>query len=361
MTHDPKGMVEKMPFGSTADGESVKLYTLTNRNGMVAKLMTYGALLTELQVPDREGNLGDVVLGFDNLQAYLDGHPYFGATAGRVANRIAKGRFTLDGIDYVLAVNNPPNHLHGGERGLDKRVWQAKPVENPSGPSVQFSYLSPDGEEGYPGNLSIQVTYTLTHDNSLTLVYEAKTDKATPLNLTHHSYFNLAGQGVGTILDHSLQIIADQYTPVDATSIPSGELRPVQGTMMDFTQPTAVGARIQQLPPNPQIGNPGGYDHNFVLRQYHPDKVELAAVLYDAKSGREMKVLTTEPGIQLYSGNYLDGTLTGKAGMVYQKHAGICLETQKFPDSINHPDFPDCVLRPGETYRQTTIHLFTVR
>jgi len=349
--------VQVEPFGE-ADGQPVKLFTLTNRNGMVAKLTTYGAILTELHVPDRDGKLADVVLGFDELAPYVAGHPYFGATTGRVANRIAAGRFTLDGEDYQLATNNGPNHLHGGTKGLDKRVWQATGIDLPNAAAVKFTYISPHLEEAYPGTVTIHVLYSLTDDNELRIDYTATTEKRTPLNLTHHSYFNLAGEGSGTILGHRLMVAADEYLPVDATSIPTGEIAPVKDTTMDFTKPTEIGARIAQLPPTGE--NPGGYDHNYCLR-HRDGKLALAARLYEPTSGRLMDVLTTEPGVQLYSGNYLDGTLVGKSGRKYEKHHGVCLEAQHWPDSINQPRFPPVVLAPGETYKQTTVHRFSTR
>ena len=348
--------VEMTNFGTTAEGEPVQIYTLHNRHGLKAKVMTYGALLTELHVPDRHGNMADVVLGFDDLAGYLKGHPFFGATTGRYANRIAKGHFTLNGKPYTLAVNNAPNHLHGGIKGLDKRVWKAEPVKTPDGAAVKFSYSSPDGEEGYPGNLSIVVLYTLTDGDELRIDYEATTDQDTPVNLTNHSYFNLAGAGHGTILDHQLEINADHYTPVDETSIPTGEIKAVRGTVMDFTKPSAIGARFDQLG-----GNPGGYDHNYVLNKPKAGALTLAATVYEPTSGRVMKVLTTEPGVQLYTANHLDGKLAGKSGKSYGKRGGLCLECQHFPDSVNQPNFPSVILKPGQKYRQTTVHKFSVR
>jgi aldose 1-epimerase len=344
--------ITRAPFGTTRDGTAVEIYTLTNPNGLVARVMTYGATLTELHVPDRQGKLADVVLGFDSLDGYLAGHPYFGTTTGRFANRIARGTFTLDGQEYRLAVNNAPNHLHGGVNGLDKKVWKAKEVTGASGPAVQFHYLSPDGEEGYPGNLDITVTYALTNDNALRIDYSATSDKATPVNLTNHSYFNLAGAGKGDILGHELMIAAEAYTPVDDTSIPTGEIRPVRGTVMDFLKPMAIGARIAQVG-----GNPGGYDHNYVLSS-RAESAGPAARLRDPGSGRVMDLFTTEPGVQLYTGNYLDGSLKGKGGAVYRKNYGVCLETQHYPDSVHRPDFPSTILRPGMVYRQTTLHRF---
>ena len=356
-----------MKFGVTktdwgkADGQPVELYTLVNRNGLIAKLTTYGAMLTELHVPDRNGKLADVVLGFDSLEGYLKGHPFFGCTTGRYANRIAKGQFTLDGQTYKLATNNGPNHLHGGLKGFDKRVWKASEPISALGSAVKFTYTSPDGEEGYPGALSVTVIYTLTNDNELRIDYQATTDKATILNLTNHAYFNLAGAGNGDILKHELRITAEHYTPVDETSIPTGEIRAVKGSVMDFTQPLAIGARFDQLKGDPAKNDPGGYDHNYVLNKQGPGPLKLAAQLYEPTSGRVMLISTTEPGIQLYTGNYLDGTNTGKGGKVYKKNDALCLETQHFPDSPNQPKFPTTVLRPGQKYSQTTVHKFTVR
>jgi aldose 1-epimerase len=348
--------VEKAIFGKTSVGEPVDIYTLVNKNGLTAKVTTYGALLTELHVPDRKGTLSDVVLGFDNLESYLKGHPHFGCTTGRFANRIAKGKFTLNGKKYSLALNNGPNHLHGGIKGIDKRVWKAMPVSHAKGPAVRFSYLSPDGEEGYPGNLFIHVIYLLTDDNELQIDYEATTDQPTPINLTNHSYFNLSGAGHGDILSHVLQIYANQYTPVDAGSIPTGEIAPVADTVMDFTKPTPIGSRFNQLK-----NKPVGYDHNYVVNKLKPDELSPAAECHDPKTGRVLKVLTTEPGIQLYTANYLDGRITGKHGKDYNKNCAFCLECQHFPDSVNQPHFPSVILNPGEKYTQTTVHQFSVR
>ena len=346
-----KASVTKTRFGTLPSGRSADLFTLKNANGLVAKVTNYGTILTELHLPDRHGRPGDVVLGFDNLAQYLAGHPYFGATCGRVANRIAGGRFTLDGKDYRLAVNNGPNALHGGLVGFDKVLWKATPRP---GAAVRFDYTSPDGEEGYPGNVAVIVVMKLTNANEFVIDYTATTDKATPLNLTNHTYFNLAGKG--DIKRHQLMIAADLYTPVDATSIPTGEIRPVAGTPLDCTKPTAIGKRFAELG-----GEPPGYDHNFVLRgdPANSGRPALAARAIESRSGRVMEVLTTEPGVQLYTANYLDGTLTGKGGAVYARHAAFCLETQHFPDSINKPHFPTTILRPGQTYRQTTIHRFS--
>lgn len=349
-------MIEKADFGKTADGETVDLYTLVNRNGLRAKVMTYGAILTELQVPDRQGHLGDVVLGFDTLDGYLKGHPFFGATTGRYANRIAKGQFVLNGKTYKLAVNNGPNSLHGGIKGIDKRVWTARDVSSSVGAALELSYHSPDGEEGYPGNLNIKVTYTLTHSDDLRIDYEATTDQDTVINLTNHSYFNLAGAGNGNVLGHVLRLNADRYTPVDDTSIPLGEIVPVSNTVMDFTKPMTLGARWNQLK-----GTPGGYDHNYVINQIRKDELTLAADAFEPTSGRRMTIYTTQPGVQLYTGNFLDGSVVGKEGKAYLKNFGFCLETQHYPDSPNKPQFPSTVLRPGEVFRSSTIHRFGVQ
>lgn len=350
-----KAGLQKMDFGKTSDGTPVELYVLTNNKGVVAKIMTYGALLTELHVPDRDGKFDDVVLGFDNLKSYLAGHPFFGATVGRVANRIAKGKFKLDGKEYTLATNNGPNSLHGGIKGFDKMVWKAEPVEAREGVGVKFTYRSPDGEEGYPGNLTCTVTYTLTNQNEVKIDYAATTDKATPVNLTNHSYFNLGGIKGGSILNHELMLVASQYSPTDDTLIPTGEIRPVKGTPLDFTNPTSIGARIAQLK-----GKPVGYDHNYLIRR-DGEGLVLAANVYEPRTGREMLMYTTEPGVQLYTGNFLDGKLKGKGGVAYDQYHGFCLEAQHFPDSVNHPNFPSIILAPGKTYTQTTVYKFAAR
>jgi aldose 1-epimerase len=348
--------VQKAAFGTTKEGAAVEIYTLTNRNGMTAKVMTYGATLTELLVPDKTGTPGNIVLGFDTIEPYLAGVPFFGSTVGRVGNRIAKGAFRLNGQTYKLAANNGPNHLHGGLKGFDKVVWKAEVVSSSGGQAVKFTYRSPDGEEGYPGNLDAAVVYTLTDANELRLDYTATTDKATPVNLTNHSYFNLAGDGVGTILDHVLMIAADEMTPVDDTLIPTGKLAPVKGTVFDFTTPTAIGARIAKVP----IAPPVGYDHNFVLRRAEGG-LALAARVTEPTSGRVMEVRTSEPGIQFYSGNFLDGTIKNRKGVPYAKHAAFCLETQHFPDSVNQANFPSTILEPGQTYKTTTVYAFPVK
>lgn len=356
----PKGekmraSVHKSIFGKIADGTLIELYELTNSHGLKVKIMTYGAIVTELRVPDRNGKIEDVVLGFDNLQDYLGKHPYFGSATGRVANRIAKGKFTLDGKEYKLAVNNGLNALHGGVKGFDKVVWQARAVQTPKGPGVAMTYLSPDGEEGYPGNLTTTVTYALTDDNELRIDYEARTDQSTPVNLTNHSYFNLGGPKSEGILGHELTLAADKYTPAGDTFIPTGEIKPVQGTPFDFTKPVAIGARIAQLK-----GEPVGYDLNYVLNSAGK-ALALAARVHEPTSGRVMEMFTTEPGVQFYTGNFLDGTLKGKHGVVYAKHHGLCLEAQHFPDSVNQPNFPSTILTPGKSYTQTTVYKFSAK
>jgi aldose 1-epimerase len=338
----------------TADGKPVKLFTLTNRKGTIVKVTNYGLIITDIQTGDRDGKLAHVALGFETLEQYQKGHPFFGAIAGRVANRVAKGKFTLEGKEYTLAINNGPNHLHGGKKGFDKVVWDAKPLaakDNEQG--IEFHYLSKDGEEGYPGNLDVTVIYTLTDDNEIRMEYRASTDKATPVNLTNHSYFNLAGSG--DTLGTEMFIDADRYTPTDKTLIPTGELAPVKGIALDFTKPTTMGARIDQLK-----DFPGGYDHNFVLNS-GGKKMALAARAYEPKSGRILEVLTTEPGVQLYNGIGLDGKLIGHANTPYVKFGGFCLETQHFPDAINQSSFPSVVLRPGQTYKTTTVFKFAAK
>ena len=341
-----------MDFGVTPEGTPVDLYALSNGR-MTVKVITYGAIVTEIHVPDRRGGLADVVLGFDNLDDYQARNPHFGAMTGRFANRIAGGKFALDGKEYTLAVNNGPNSLHGGRKGFDKYVWKAEDVSGPEGAAVRLSHLSPDGDEGYPGNLSVRVTYTVTADDALKIDYTATTDAPTPINLTNHSYFHLGGPASGTILGHEMQIEADRYTPVDSTSIPTGTLAPVAGTPMDFTSPTPIGAQIDRM-----TGDPGGYDHNYVLRGGTGLETPDARVR-DPRSGRVLEFFTTEPGVQFYTGNYLNGTLTGKGGVVYRKHQGFCLEAQHFPDSVNQPNFPSAILRPGATYSQATIYKFS--
>ena len=345
--------VTRQPFGATPSGEAVELFTLANAHGMEVRVMTYGGIIVSLTVPDRSGRPGDVVLGYDSLAGYLKDSPYFGAIVGRYGNRIAKGRFTLDGKEYRLATNNGPNHLHGGIRGFDKVVWQAEPFDDARGAGVVLRHTSPDGDEGYPGALTAKVTYTLTDRNELRIDYEATTDRPTPVNLTQHSYFNLAGGG--DILGHELTIVADSFTPVDSTLIPTGVIAPVAGTPFDFRTPHPIGERIGAA--NEQLRFGGGYDHNFVLTR--PDTgLAFAARLSDPVSGRTLEIRTTEPGIQLYSGNFLDGSITGKRGIVYAHRTGLALETQHFPDSPNHSEFPSTILRPGRVYLSTTLWVF---
>jgi aldose 1-epimerase len=336
-------------------GKPVEVFTLRNHAGVEVKVISYGAIITSWRVPDRTGQMADIVLGFDDPAAYVkDNSPYFGAVVGRYGNRIAKAQFTIDGQVYKLAANNGPNHLHGGVKGFDKVLWEAQSSKTVvmGGVTVVFTRTSPDGEEGYPGTLKVSVSYTLTEKNELLVSYQATTDKPTVVNLTQHSYFNLAGQGNGDILNHELRINADRYTPVDETLIPTGELATVDTTPFDFRKPTAIGARINSEHPQIQFG--GGYDHNWVLARAG-DGLSLAAEVYELKSGRTLQVSTTEPGIQFYTGNFLDGTITGKESKVYRQRFGFCLETQHFPDSPNHATFPSTILRPGATYRSRTV------
>ncbi|MDA0812748.1 MAG: galactose mutarotase [Verrucomicrobia bacterium] len=359
MTANAQGAasISKKPFGNTKDGKAVEIYTLKNASGLSADIMTYGGTVVSLNVPDKSGQMADVVLGFDTLAEYEEKSPYFGCITGRYANRIAKGKFTLEGEEYTLAVNNDVNHLHGGLKGFDKQVWKASTKESSQGPSVTFKHTSPDGDEGYPGALSMEVTYTLTKDNALQVDYKATTDKATVINLTNHSYFNLGGNGNGTILDHNLTLFADKFTPTDATAIPIGELASVEGTPFDFRKATPIGQRIDAA--DTQIKYGLGYDHNFVVNG-KPGTLRPAAVVHDPKSGRVMEISTTEPGVQFYTGNFLNG-LSGKGGKTYEKRGALCLETQHFPDSPNQKAFPSVVLRPGATYTHTTVHKFSAR
>ena len=351
-----KASLKKESYGKTADGQEVELYTLTNTNGIETEIATYGGIVVSLKVPDRDGKFDDVVLGFDSLDGYLKGHPFFGALVGRYGNRIGKAKFTLNSKEYKLAVNNGENSLHGGNKGFDKMVWKAKPVTVKDGVALELSYLSKDGEEGFPGNLSVKVTYTLTNNNELKIDYSATTDQDTIVNLTNHSYFNLAGQGKGDILSHQIQINADRFTPVDSGLIPTGELRSVKGTPLDFTQLTAIGARIGQDDEQLKLGK--GYDHNFVLNG-KAGTLRLAAKVVEPTTGRVMEVSTTEPGIQFYTANHLDGSLKGKDGKVYGPRSGFCLETQHFPDSPNKPEFPTAVLKKGGRYQTTTVFKFS--
>jgi aldose 1-epimerase len=350
--------IKKQSFGNMVDGTPVDLYTLTNANGVEARISNYGGTVVSLMVPDRNGAFEDVVLGFDTLEEYVEKSLYFGCIVGRYANRIAKGRFTLDGVEYTLAQNDGENHLHGGIKGFDKVVWEAKAVKGDEAVGLELTYLSKDGEEGYPGNLSVKVVYNLTNDDELRIEYFATTDGATVVNLTNHSYFDLAGGVSGDILDHELTIHADRFTPIDETLIPTGELRSVQGTPMDFCQAVAIGARIEQDDEQLIFGN--GYDHNWVLDK-PAGSLALAARVHEPTTGRVLEVYTTEPGIQFYAGNFLDGSITGKGGKVYERRCGFCLEAQHFPDSPNQPGFPSTVLRPGEEYAQTTVYKFSAR
>jgi aldose 1-epimerase len=345
--------IDKESFGKTPDGRQVDLYTLTNTNGLRARIITYGAILVSLEVPDRDGKLADITLGYDTLDGYLTRHPYFGATVGRYANRIGGARFKLNDVEYKLAANDGPNHLHGGINGFDKVVWKVEETKaDKDGAVVKLSYLSKDGEEGYPGNLTCSVTYTLTKNDELKINYEAETDKATVINLTNHSYWNLAGQGSGDILGHELMLNADKYTPVDEGLIPTGEIRSVKDSPMDFTKPMTIGSRIARVE--------GGYDHNYVLNS-SGGTLTLCARVYEPTSGRIMEIHTVEPAVQFYTGNFLDGSITGKSGKVYKKHYGFCLETQHFPDSPNKPQFPPVVLNPGQKYMTVTIYRFYTR
>jgi aldose 1-epimerase len=344
----------KQSFGKTAEGQEVDLYTLTNAKGMEARIITYGGIVVSLKVPDRNGKLDDVVLGFDTLDGYLGNNPYFGAIIGRYGNRIGNARFKLNGQEYKLAANDGANALHGGRKGFNRVVWTGR--EMPAENALELTYLSKDGEEAYPGDLSVTVKYTLTPLNELKIDYTATTDKDTVLNLTNHSYFNLAGQGQGTILDHRIMIAADRFTPVDSGLIPTGELRKVEGTPFDFREPHQIGERINA--DNEQIKLGRGYDHNFVLNS-GGGSMATAARVAEPKTGRVMEVLTTEPGVQFYTGNFLDGTLKGKGGVAYPHRAAFCLETQHFPDSPNKPEFPSVVLKPGSRYQSSTIYRFS--
>jgi aldose 1-epimerase len=348
-----KSGVERSVFGKLDDGTEIELFTLRNTKGAIAKVTTYGAVLTELWMPDRAGKLTDVVLGFDNLQGYLGNHPHFGGTIGRYANRIAGGKFELDGKEYSLAVNNGPNTLHGGKISFDRRVWKAEPVTaGEGGAAIRFTYTSPDGEENFPGNLSVSVGYTLTNDNALEIDYSAKTDKATPINLTNHSYFNLSGSG--DVLGYTVYINSDHYTPVDSTLIPTGEIVSVKGTPYDFTHPATVSSRMSE------IKNVAGYDINYVVNGTS-GRLRLAAKVDDPSSGREMEVWTTQPGVQFYNAIGLNGTLTGVGGVTYKKYGAVCLETQHYPDSVHHANFPSVILRPGKTFHEATVYKFLAK
>lgn len=347
---DQADSLQRESFGTLEDGREAELFTLTNSNDVEVQITNYGGIVTSISVPDKNNEFENVVLGFDDLEKYEEGHPYFGAIIGRYGNRIAGGEFEIDGTEYQLATNDGNNHLHGGEQGFDKVLWKAEALDDRS---LKLTYLSEDGEEGYPGNLDVTVIYSLTDDNELRIEYTAATDKTTPVNLTNHSYFNLSGDPANTILSHRLQINADEYTPVNEELIPTGEIAPIEGTPFDFTEPHEIGARIEQVE--------GGYDHNFVLRREPSDTLYLAATLYSPESGREMKVFTMEPGLQFYSGNFLDGSLSGPENTPYEQHAALCLETQHFPNSPNEPDFPSTFLQPGEEYHTVTVYQFSSR
>jgi aldose 1-epimerase len=348
--------IENTSFGHAGDA-NVQIYTLTNPHGIEARIMTYGATLVSLRTPDSDGHLKSIILGFDTLEPYLAGVPYFGATVGRFANRIAGARFTLDGKDYRLAQNNGPNSLHGGIRGFDKRVWRAEPLETSAGPALRLTYVSAAGEEGFPGELTAHVTYRLNNDDSLAIEYEATATAPTPVNLANHAYFNLTGDPQHSILDHILTINADRFTPVNATLIPSGELRAVADTAFDFRKPREIGSHITDKDEQLRLG--GGYDHNWVLNKSVPGSLTLAAVLTDPHSGRSVEIRTTQPGLQFYSGNFMDGKPAG-GGSVFQHRTGLCLETQHFPDSPNQSGFPSTILRPGTTYAEKTLLVFRV-
>lgn len=358
MSHS-NSSITKTDFGRTPDGAPVEIYTLRNHNGMEATIMTYGGIVTSLKVPDKNGKFADVVLGFDNLDSYTrDSYkkscPFFGALIGRYGNRIANGKFSLAGEEYTLPINNAPNTLHGGPKGFDKVVWTGRALSTADGPVLILTHVSPDGDEGFPGNLEVTALYTLTEDNSLRIDFTARTDRDTVVNLTHHSYFNLRGSG--DILDHVVQINADAFTPVDSTLIPTGELRPVAGTPFDFRAPTSIGLHIGDTN-DEQIKLGNGYDHNFVLKKTG-NELSLAALVHEPTSGRTMEVWTTEPAIQFYTGNFLDGSLTGKNGWAYKFRNGFCFEPQHFPDSPNQPKFPTTELKPGEIYQNTIIYKF---
>jgi len=344
--------IETAPFGKTDDGTEVKLFTCRNKNGLVMKLTNFGATVVSLETPDRDGKMANINLGFPTVDGYLGDHPYFGATVGRFCNRIAKGKFSINGKEYSLATNNGPNHLHGGEVGFNKVVWKPTKVKEDDAVGVRFDYQSKDGEEGYPGNLAVSVVYTLTNKNELNVEFAATTDAKTPVNLTNHNYWNLAGAGAGTVLDHEVTIEADEYLPVDDTLIPTGKQASVKGTPLDFTTPHRIGERIKEVE-----SDPVGYDHCFVLRN-QSGALKLAATVKEKTSGRVMKIYTTQPGIQFYTGNFLDGS---QANGGYKQYEGFCLETQHYPDSPNQPSFPTTILNPGQTYKQTTVHKFLVK
>ncbi len=351
--------ITKEAFGFMPDGSAIDLYTLSNNNGMTVKITNYGAIITSIQVPDKAGRLGEVTLGYDQLDGYLEATPYFGAVVGRYGNRIAKGQFTLNDVSYTLVTNNGPNHLHGGTTGFDKMAWQVDRAETQaSEASLALTYISPHGEEGYPGTLTTTVIYTLTNKNALKIDYVSTTDQPTILNLTNHTYFNLKDAGASSILDHKMMIMADHFTPVDSTLIPTGELRSVAGTPFDFLQPTTIGSRIEAE--DEQLAYAGGYDHNYVLNG-HIGELRKVAEVYEPVSGRVMEVQSTQAGVQFYTGNFLNGRIVGRGGIAFQKRSAFCLETQHYPDSPNQSTFPTVVLKPGENYQHTTIYAFSMR
>ncbi|MEJ2354353.1 MAG: galactose mutarotase [candidate division WOR-3 bacterium] len=346
--------IQKVEFGKTPDGKTVNLFTIKNANGVELKVSEFGATLVSLKVPDREGNFEDIIQGFDNLEGYIKDNTFQGVTAGRYANRIGKGKFTLDGKEYTLATNDGENHLHGGVEGFGKKVWKGEELKTDEGAGVKFTYLSKDGEEGYPGNLDCTVKYILNNDNELKIVFDTKTDKPTPVNLTNHAYFNLKGEGEGTILDHELKLNAEKYTPVDDGLIPTGEIASVEGTPLDFTEAKKIGADIEKVDKKFS----GGYDHNFVLPE-SGNSLTMVCRVVEPESGRVMEIYTTKPGTQFYSGNFLDG-LKGKGGKVYDQHYAFCIEPQYYPDSPNKPNFPSCILRPGEEREEIILYKFSV-
>ncbi|SDJ73043.1 aldose 1-epimerase [Nonomuraea maritima] len=351
-----KPSITKKYFGTMPDGKKIDIYTLRNSRGMRVNILTYGGIIQSIDVPDKRGKFANVALGFNNLPDYVNKSLYFGAIIGRYANRIAKGRFSVAGKTYQLPVNDGPNSLHGGTKGFDKRVWAAHPFNRHGSVGLELTYTSPNGEENYPGTLRTKVVYTLTNDNKIRMDYSATTDRTTVVNLTNHTYFNLHGEGDGRILDQRLQINASRYTPIDKTLIPTGQIARLSGTPLDFRRPTTIGARINRK--NQQLERAGGYDHNYVLDR-HGRGLQLAAKAVDPRSGRVLEVITDQPGLQFYSGNFLDGTLRGTGGHLYQKRSGFTLESQHYPDSPNHKNFPSTVLRPGDTYRTTTIYAFS--
>jgi aldose 1-epimerase len=354
----PSGM-RREPFGTMPDGRAVERFTITSPSGVSIAVLSYGGVIQSILLPDRRGEVADVALGYDTLDEYRADRSYFGALVGRYANRIRGARFPLDGREYRLVANADGNQLHGGARGFDKAVWAVEPTEVDGDPALRLEHVSPDGDEGYPGTVRVEVTYTLTRDGALDVAYAATTDAPTPINLTQHSYFDLAGAGVGDILGHELELAASRFTPVDAALIPTGELRPVAGTPFDFSTPERIGARIDL--PDEQLRLAGGYDHNFVIDRDAASALVLAARLTHRESGRGVDVHTTQPGIQFYSGNFLDGSVPGKGGVPHRYRSGLALETQHFPDSPNHPAFPSTILRPGETFRTRTVYQFEVR